>query len=79
MKKQLILIIMLFSGIFAPVYADVMNYTIKQNGSEMVIVPVGSEQPVIQRSIYKIEVCPSKIPFYTGKKLPRGKNKICFT
>ncbi len=80
MKKLLILTFMLIAGIFVPAYADTMNYIIKQNGSEMVIIPQGSmcPQPVMQKSIYKIEVHPTKMPFYAGKKLPRGKNKICF-
>lgn len=78
MKKLLILIIALTAGIFAPVFADNMNYTIRQNGDEMVIVPFGSEMPIMQKSIYKIEVHPTKMPFYSGKKLPRGKNKVCF-
>lgn len=78
MKKLLILIIAITAGVFVPVLADTTNYTIRQVGSEMVIVPYGSEQPIMQKSIYKIEVHPSKMPFYSGKKLPRGKNKVCY-
>ena len=78
MKKLLILTIAMIAGIFAPVFADTMNYTIRQIDNEMVIVPYGSQQPIMQKSIYKIEVHPYKMPFYSGKKLPRGKNKICF-
>lgn len=78
MKNLLILIVALTTGIFAPVFAETLNYTIRHNGSEMVIVPYGYSQPVIQKSIYKIEVQPFKSPFYQGKKLPRGKNKIYF-
>ncbi len=78
MKKLLLLVIALATGVLAPVFADTTNYTIKQIGSEMVIVPYGSQQPIMQKSIYKIEVHPTKMPFYSGKKLPRGKNKICF-
>lgn len=78
MKKLLILTFVLIAGIFAPVFADTMNYTIRQVDNEMVIVPYGSELPIMQKSIYKIEVYPTKMPFYSGKKLPRGKNKICF-
>ncbi len=78
MKKLLILTIAMIAGIFAPVFADTMNYTIRQIDNEMVIVPYGSQQPIMQKSIYKIEVHPTKMPFYSGKKLPRGKNKICF-
>lgn len=78
MKKLLILIFALAASIFVPAFAETLNYTIRQNGSEMVIVPYGSSQPVMQKSIYKIEVHPSKIPFFAGKKLPRGKNKIYF-
>ncbi len=75
MKKLLILVFVLTASIFAPVFADTMNYTIRQEGSEMVIVP---NKPIIQKTVYKIEVHPYKMPFYSGKKLPRGKNKICF-
>lgn len=78
MKKLLILTIAMIASIFAPVFADTMNYTIRQIDNEMVIVPYGSQQPIMQKSIYKIEVHPTKMPFYSGKKLPRGKNKICF-
>ena len=63
MKKLLILTFVLIAGIFAPVFADTMNYTIRQVGNEMVIVPYGSELPIMQKSIYKIEVCPSKASY----------------
>ena len=50
MKKLLILVFVLTASIFAPVFADTMNYTIRQEGSEMVIVP---NKPIIQKTIYK--------------------------
>ena len=75
MKKLLILTFVLIAGIFAPVFADTMNYTIRQVDNEMVIVPYGSELPIMQKSIYNIEVYPTKMPFYSGKNYRAERTK----
>ena len=43
----------------------------------MVIVPYYSmpAAPEIQRTIPTIETAPVKIPYYSNKKLPKGKNR----
>lgn len=74
MKKLLIFAIIMFAaGILMPVYADTMNYKIKQEGASMIIVP---SQPLIQKPI--LQTTPAKIPYYSQKSLPKGRNRTRF-
>jgi len=78
MKKISILIgIMCIIGMLTPASADTMNYKIRYDGNSMVIVPYYSmpSAPEIQRAIPTIETAPVKIPYYSNKKLPKGKNR----
>ena len=65
------------SGLLVPASADTMNYKIRYDGDSMVIVPYYSvpSVPEIQRSIPSFESAPVKIPYYSNKKLPKGKNR----
>ncbi len=78
MKKILVLIsIICMFGVLSPASADTMNYKIRYDGDSMVIVPYYSmpAAPEIQRTIPTIETAPVKIPYYSNKKLPKGKNR----
>lgn len=78
MKKLLILTgIMCVFGLLTPVQADTTNYKIRYDGDSMVIVPYYSVPtvPEIQRINPNLETAPIKIPYYSNKKLPRGKNR----
>ncbi len=78
MKKLLILTgIMCIFGLLTPVQADTMNYKIRYDGDSMVIVPYYSipTDSEIQKTIPNLEAAPVKIPYYSNKKLPKGKNR----
>lgn len=78
MKKVSILIgIMCIFGMLTPASAETMNYKIRYDGDSMVIVPYYSipSAPEVQRSIPVFESAPVKIPYYSNKKLPKGKNR----
>lgn len=73
MKKLSILLAVIFFAL-QPALADTLNYRIKQDGSAMVIVPYYS-QPSLQKPSSIIETAPAKIPYYSNKNLPKGKNR----
>ena len=64
-------------GCLTPVNADTMNYKIRYDGDSMVIVPYYSipSVPEIQKNVPNFESAPVKIPYYSNKKLPKGKNR----
>lgn len=78
MKKFLILVSLIsICGFFSPVFAETMNYKIRYDGDSMVIVPYYSipTESEIQKNIPNVESAPVKIPYYSNKKLPKGKNR----
>ena len=78
MRKFLVLTgVLLMFGFFSLSFAYTMNYKIRYDGDSMVIVPYYSipSTPEIQRSIPNFESAPVKIPYYSNKKLPKGKNR----
>ena len=75
MKKILILTIILFTANVS-VSANTLNYRIQQNGDTMVIVPYYSTPEFVPTTIPNVESAPAKIPYYSSKKLPKGKNRV---
>ena len=78
MRKFLVLTgVLLMFGFLAPANADTMNYKIRYDGDSMVIVPYYSIPPTMTspERIPNVETAPVKIPFYSEKNLPKGKNR----
>ncbi len=78
MKKFFILFIgIILFGMLTPVSAETLNYKIRQEGNSMVIVPYYSIPPTMTspERIPNVETAPVKIPFYSEKNLPKGKNR----
>lgn len=70
LKKIIILNLFIFTICQIMTPAETLYYSIKQEGSSVVIVPYYTKPA--KQLLY---TPPAKIPFYINKKLPKGVNK----